>query len=164
VAAIESYLGRTPLIADDVDAADDWQNRNTHLVSTRQRERLHVGAKFPWKGETVTVTSMGTDSATACSYAKEEYVRCELCNGYKSGGSNKLLHRYTITRDAIIAERAEQKRRKEIITEFQKLAADDGVRIDILNALKMPEDATAGDLNAVPLSKLEKVLAKFVKD
>lgn len=162
VASIEAYLGRTPLIADDVDPADDWQNRNTHLVSTRQKERLHVGARFPWKGETVTVTSMGKDSATACSYAKEEYVRCKECKGYKSGGKQKILHRYTITRDAILAERAEQKRRAEIWDAMHKLPRK--VQAELRIALAKLHIVSRADFNRAPLVKLEKVLAKFVEE
>jgi hypothetical protein len=161
VASIEAYMGRTPLIADDVDAADDYQDRNTHGVGTRQKERLHVGAKFPWKGETVTVTSMSKDSATACSYTKDEYVNCKECGGYTSGGSKKLLHRYTITRDGIIAERAEQKRRSEIGDAMRKLPDD--VQAELRLALAKLHIVSRADFNRAPLAKLEKVFAKFVE-
>ena len=160
VLSIEKHLGREPIIADDVDPPDYWQDRNTHLVGTRQRERLHVGARLMWKGELVTVTSMGQDSATACSYKTTmEAQICPTCRHCRFGEKTKVLHRYTITREAVIANRADRKRRKEI---WDRLAAarendSDGV-IDSLKAIGV---ATVADFDKAPLKKLEKVLAKF---
>jgi hypothetical protein len=185
--SIEKHLGREPIIADNVDPPK-YGDRNTHLVGKRQRERLHVGARFPWKGETVTVTSIGTDSATACSYRKrkdgatdEEFGvwlirrdvdQCKLppkvakllrsmCDDQSHDYSAKVLHRYTITREAVIADRAKRKRRQEILDRLADVRETD---LDgPVEALKAIGVVTSADFDKAPLKKLEKVLAKFAE-
>lgn len=59
VAAIEKYLGRKPFI---------WAEE------TKTATRLHVGSRFTWKGELVTVTSFNDEAGTltAVTYKREK--------------------------------------------------------------------------------------------
>lgn len=57
--------------------------------------RLYVGAYMKWDGRTVFVTSMSADSLVACSY--------------KDRSNGKIDKRYTITREAMLAERKGRK-------------------------------------------------------
>jgi len=102
--SFEAWKKRKPIIADKVRHGD---SRFRHSDSSRAKGRLCISCKFTWKGESVTVTSMaeGETKATACSYKPD--------TGYssKGGGCLKILHRYTITPEAIIADRDERKER-----------------------------------------------------
>jgi hypothetical protein len=185
VASIEKYLGRTPLIADGVRLCSYGGDRNVHSAGHRQKERLHVGASFRWKGEYVTVTSMGNDSAIACSYkprkgkpTDDEFAKWlrhrglpdvkkvpkralellrQMCDEQSHDYSNKVLKRYTITREAIIAERAERKRRQEIWDSLANIRGQDPD--GPIKALKKIGVVTGADFDKAPLAKLEKVLA-----
>jgi len=156
VASIEQHLGRTPLIADDVKVASNWQDTNLHgSPGARERERLHVGAEFTWKGHKVKVTSMGTDSCVACSYRRVgEAVVCAECHHQIKWPKEKLHKRFTITRESIIDERAERKRRGEIWDRLYELRAGEKV-LAVLGST----DRTMFDRE--PLKKLEKLLAKI---
>lgn len=93
--SFESHYKRQPFIADCVRTGG--ARGFTHGGGgPRQRERLAVGFSFPWKGETVTVTSFAEDSSylTACAYAGEE---------------RKPAARFRITPADIKADRAERK-------------------------------------------------------
>lgn len=99
--AFESMMGRLPLIADDVDPVS---SHYAHSTGSRQRERLHVGARFDFRGYSVTVTSFNDDgSCNACAYKTRH-------------ASGKPTKRFKITQDLIIEDRAEMKRRNEILT------------------------------------------------
>jgi hypothetical protein len=97
----ERFTGRPPIIADD--------------VNDRQKDRLCVGSKFTWKGEQVEVTSFAKDgAAVACSYTEIRPAEvCPTCRCFRSMGKTKILHRYRITRDDVIADRKERNDREK---------------------------------------------------
>lgn len=154
--SIEKYLGREPIIADDVKMAGRYDS-NTHLIADRQKERLHVGAGFTWKGDRVKITSFSGNAAIACSYRKVgEEESCDKCGHSRSWPREKVAKRYTITREAIIAERAERKRKSEIWERLVDLKAGELVRTEL--------GSTNRDVfDRQPLKKLEKILAKAEK-
>jgi hypothetical protein len=93
--SFERHYRRGPFVADCVRVGG--AGGFTHGGGgPRQRERLAVGFSFPWKGETVTVTSFAEDSSylTACAYAGEK---------------RKPAARFRITPADIKADRAERK-------------------------------------------------------
>lgn len=99
----ETWKKRGPFIADSVTPRSyGGGSAFPHGMSTRQQDRLAVGFSFPWKGTTARVTSFADDgsSVTACSYRTEpngKYPR------------EKIAKRFRITRDDILADRAERK-------------------------------------------------------
>ena len=156
IVSIEKHLGRTPLIADEVRVASNWQDTNLHgSPGVREKERLHLGAEFTWKGHRVKVTSMGTDSCVACSYkVTREAENCDTCGHTKTWPKEKLHKRFIITRELIIEERAERKRRGEIWDRLCDLSAAEKVQAAIGSAKREDFDRT-------PLKKLERLLAKI---
>lgn len=154
--SIEKYIGREPIIADDVKMGHVYQ-ANTHLIGDRQKERLHVGCSIRWKGETVKVTSFSGGAAIACSYKRVgEMKACDKCGHTTEWPKEKILHRYTITREAVIAERAERKRKVEIWGRLVDLKAGELVKGEL--------GSTNRDVfDRQPLKKLEKILAKAEK-
>lgn len=85
--AIEHYLGREPIIADG--------------VSGRGRGRLAEGCTFDYQGLRPTVTSFRNGYVVACTYKPNNE------DEYRS----KVDRRFTLTREDIIADRADQKER-----------------------------------------------------
>ena len=158
VASIEKHLGRTPLIADNVRVASVWSDVNTHgSPGERKKERLHVGAKFKWKGHRVTVTSMGTDSCVACSYVvTNERDECDACGHVTNWPREKVGRRFTITREDIMQDRAERKRRDEIWSRLVVLEAGSDVK-------RLIGSTNRDDFDKLPLKKLEKMLAQIEK-
>jgi len=81
-------------------AFERWRDRKPFFFSTcfhgrkRGRQRLHVGARFQWKSEYVTVTSFADDGASliACSHTRAKATKE---NKYPQ---DKVLHRHVITR------------------------------------------------------------------
>lgn len=67
----EAAVVRKPFMANRVMVADCL--RFGHQAGVRDRERLHVGAKFNWQGDYVTVTSFRDDVVVACAYHGEEF-------------------------------------------------------------------------------------------
>jgi hypothetical protein len=187
--SIEKYLGREPIIADLVRVPSPGGDCNVHMTGDRQRERLFVGAQTKWKGETVTVTSFGKDGAVACSYKPRETGVTDkqfsdwldrlclkttklpkeateklrrLCERDYADYSRKILRRYTITREAVIAERAEMKRRSDIETKFVDLCGND--KEAVLAQLAKIGVSKSADFFTVPLKKLETLLAKLERE
>lgn len=100
IQSFEAEKDREPFIADDVsfEVYGGWTHGERF---TRQRERLCVGARFPWKGMKLTVTSFANDQSylTACSYKKDDGT----C------GRAKIDKRIKITRQDILDNRAMRK-------------------------------------------------------
>lgn len=88
----EAWKDRQPIIANNVTPV---QCRYAHMSSERDRCRLHVGARFKWKGVMVTVTSFDDDgNAVACSY--------------KDAEQRKVGKRFRISREDVIEDRADR--------------------------------------------------------
>jgi hypothetical protein len=143
--AYEEWVGREPLIADGVTPAETAGY--AHLTGERQRERLHVGCRFVWQGERVWVTSFAADgSAVACSYWDAD--------------RRKVARRYRITREAILAERAERKERKEIEAKLYGLVtAGKSTAAQLLSDVGAK---TRVDFEAMPLMKLRRAAGKVI--
>ena len=97
--AFESWNGRQPFIADDVDTGS----------GRRKRGRLAVGSRFPWRGFQVTVTSFALDGAhlTACAYT--------------DGTERKVSKRFRITVADIRVDRKERKERIQLHDQLMKM-------------------------------------------
>lgn len=148
VASFERYKNRSPFIADDVSPKrSEW----LHMTGSRVKERLAVNSTFPWKGKTVIVTSFAEDgkSLTACSY------KPRIEDDY----SNKVEKRFTITIEDIRVDRAERKRRGELMKELSGLAKDKPAEWlkDVLAKLGAKTNA---EYDLLPVSKIEKVAAE----
>lgn len=104
----EGYF-RIAVVEDNTSAAasfETWKGRKPFFfrgIETEGnrfegRKRLFVGAWFPWKGERVSITSMGNELIGACSYIPEKG------NPHWSIWSRgKILHRYRIGRAELVA-------------------------------------------------------------
>lgn len=143
----EKMIGRGPIIADNVRLRPYGDHGGVHVVGDRQSCRLHVGCSFHWNGEQVTVTSFRGSAAIACAYNPDTYTF-----------RKKVRKRFTITRDDVIADRAERKRREEILDELTKIDKDNGDdrTEEILQEIGV---RTKVEFMKVPLKKLERVLA-----
>lgn len=169
--SFEHYAGREQLRADDVTPVE---SHYAHLTGSRAIERLHVGAEFQWLGYRVKVTSFNNDgSCNACAYPKNRWVveqpTSEVAAAIeliKSSGrnvhdrhdekANKPIKRFKINRDAIISERAERKRRKEIVDAvLEHPEASQQAFMDSIGNPKKDEFAQ------MPLKKLESAFAKL---
>jgi hypothetical protein len=144
----EAYANREPFIADDVRLHINGQCYTQGDPGKRQRERLAVGSEFPWKGATARVTSFSGDGTTitACTYRK-------IKNGdYER---ERIHKRYKISRDDIIADRAERKERKELHAKATALVlAGKLVSGEFLKRLGVESKA---EFDAVPIAKVRKV-------
>lgn len=103
----ERYKKRGPVVADNVSLGNGYSHGGyLHRDGDRKCERLAIGFSFPWKGETVTVTSMPTGDGPiiACSYKP---------NPDRQFSNRRILHRYKITVEAIKEERAAVKERDD---------------------------------------------------
>jgi hypothetical protein len=140
IQAFEAWKGRGPLIVDDV--ACEQYGRWSHGGGKRKKGRACVGCRFPWNGETVTVTSMprGDAPLVACSYEKTD-----------DGRQGKILHRYKITAADIQADRAERKERDSLLA--RAMATVDPGRIGLRLRVETREE-----LYRVPLVKMQKVV------
>lgn len=84
-------------------AFEKWKDRKPFFFTemwhgkTRGKHRLHVGARFEWNGEHVTVTSFLSDqsSLVACSYQEKKPTK------EHPYPSDKILHRYVVTREEL---------------------------------------------------------------
>jgi len=138
----ESMRNRQPIIADNVDPV---KSAYAHVTGSRVKERLHVGAKLQWQGHRVTVTSFkGDGSCTACAYAKRD------------GYDGKVIKRFTITREAIIGERADAKRRNEIQKAMEQQPEE--CQNKFLQLLGSPGKE---QYSVISLKKIEKVFLEF---
>jgi hypothetical protein len=165
---------RLAFIADDVTPGERWSNGGwLHMVGDRKRGRLAVGFRFPWRGEKVTVTSFAADgqSLTACSYHREQIpIDPPATKGRRVVGApmepmpknfkdgcytSKVKKRYVITREAIIANRKDRKRRDELLDVVMKL--DGTSREAIIVALN---SSTQKDWDILPVAKIEAEIKK----
>ena len=157
--AFEAYKNRKPIIADDVN----YNNRNGTWMhgggGSRANGRLCVGCTFDWRGEEVEVTSMadGKSQAVACSY-----------KGSRSDYNRKILHRYTITPEAIIADRAERKERDAIRKRAEALVAVGWNASDVcrrlgLKAVTKPDELKR-EFAIVSMAKLRKAIEKMERE
>ncbi len=158
VASFEAWKRREPFIADDVSMGE--RHEYAHASGTRDKERLHVGAQFKWKGQRVTVTSFSKDglSLTACSYKPNpEPATCSKCHRKEWGNNErKIDKRFTITREAIILDRAERKERALTMTELKTIAQLAGHET-IVKELGVKSQK---ELDSLPLDTIKAVLKK----
>jgi hypothetical protein len=144
----EAYAKREPFIADDVRLHINSQGYTNGDSGKRQRERLAVGSEFPWKGATARVTSFSGDglTLTACTYKprnSNDHLR------------ERIDKRYKISRDDIIADRAERKERKELhVKATAFVLAGKLVSGEFLKRLGVESQA---EFDAVPIAKVRKV-------
>lgn len=111
--AFEADVKRPAFIADDVDPPTRYDGYH-HMQSRRARERLTVDSRFPYRGQTLTVTSFASDGSylTACSYeVKSAGEDCPTCGCCTRSAKKKIKSRVKITRVDIQADRAERKER-----------------------------------------------------
>jgi hypothetical protein len=151
VKAFEMSFGREPFIADGVTPS---QHCGAHMTSERQKERLHVGAYFQWKGEHVKVTSFDDTAkiVIACSYHPGK-------DGYRT--ESKIKKRYKITREDIIEDRAERKERDKLDAELVSIGEKAG-----LNNRKIVDKLgikTRQEFDTLPTAKIRKVLDELKK-
>lgn len=94
VKSFEGYCKRQEIIADGVQS-----ERHGGFRANRNRERLAVGFSFTYGAERPVVTSFNDEEhrIVACTYA-DPLMR------------EKIKQRFSLTRDDIIADRAERKR------------------------------------------------------
>lgn len=144
IASYEAVKSREPIIADDVDLQLDFRNPYLHQSGTRQRERLCVGATFTFRGQTLTVTSFATDSsyANACLYV-----------------NRKVSKRFKITREEIIADRADRKERKKLRASLKDAGEKNGNTAEIIKALGV---RTEQDYAKLSIDDIRKVANKFL--
>jgi hypothetical protein len=142
--SFERWKGRKPFIARDVEPR--CHRQLSHSVGTRQTCRLCLGARFFWRGEEVTVTSISWDRVVACSY------RVKKDTNYQR---QKVLHRYTITREALLKER----HRTQLVEQI--IAAADPARNAILKSLQLSRKSTWRDVANVPIERLREAVEKF---
>lgn len=104
--AFEAWKGRLPIIMTDVRPSSSHGGAGSELAACR----VHVGCEFEWRGERVECTSFGKDgAASCCSY------RPRPKTGY---APRKILHRYVITRDAVLQERKDKAERAAAVAWF----------------------------------------------
>lgn len=144
--SFEACFQRTAIIADHVDIP---ASRFLHLTSKRSRGRLVVGARFIYQGRLVTVTSFADDNSylTACTY--------------KDNGAYplKIAKRFKITRESIIADRAERKEREELINQLTAANSNDPGKVR--KELKEMGIVFRKDLDTLPIKNLRMIVGKF---
>lgn len=143
----ETAVSREPFIADGVEFRCDHGVHGDYL--SRERERLSVGATFRWKGHKVTVTSFSADQSylIACSYKDRK----------EGEYGNKVAKRFKITRQDIIDDRAERKERDDLFATLTKTCETH----DASHILASLGIETFAKYDAMPLSKIRKVVAKY---
>lgn len=95
--SFEAWKGRQPFIVDGP----------SHRPQTRNR--VAIGTRFQWQWHLVTVTSFSADGIVACSY-----------HDRKPGEySDKIKHRFRISRSGIIADRKDRKERDSLYEGLQ---------------------------------------------
>jgi hypothetical protein len=148
IASYEAAKKREGIIADDVDFRES-RNPYLHMSGTRQRERLCVGATFVYRGQKLKVTSFADDSSyvNACLYVKVDEYR------------SKVSKRLKLTRDDIIADRAERKERKKQLELLADAGTKNGTTAEIVKALGVK---TRDDYAQLSIEKIRKVAKKFL--
>lgn len=147
----EAWKKREPFIADDVEMQEHGGFIHANFIG-RQRERLSVGARFEWKGAKLKVNSFAAD---------QSYVNAASYKPRKKGEyGDKIDKRFKISRADILAERAERKERGQLMESLTKAATAAGTAETITKALGVK---TKSDYAKLPIEKIRKVAAKFVK-
>lgn len=148
--AYEEWMGRDPIIADNVDPRSG-EDRYGHGAGRRQQERLHVGCHFVWRGEEVKVTSF-TDmgAAVACSYHPP---------GGEYDHERRVKRRYTITRELVIEERAERKQRDAITQDLVGIA--DRIKSAGINCATEFGVSSMKDLGTIPFAKFKRIAERI---
>lgn len=143
--SFEKWKSRAPFIADDVSYE---YSRGTwlHGGGTRKRDRLAIGCTFRWQGYPVKVTSFSGTRVVACSYKKTDDGHSTF-----SGNVDKI---FKITREDIIADRAERKERYEIDAALVKLGKG---RV----ALAELGVKTRDEFERIPIKRLRLVAKSF---
>lgn len=142
----ESYAQREPFIADDVELRD--RATFAHSASDRQKERLHVGCRFPWRGQNVYVNSFSADGRHVNAAAYKNPHRQE----------GKAVKLFKITREDIIIDRAARKQRKLTADELMKVAATMEGGVECLK--RELGVKTKADFDALPIAQLREVLKR----
>lgn len=126
--AFENWKDREPFIWNDIRCAD-----GTTFEGFR---RLFVGAWFTWKDEHVSVTKFvnDEDAIRACSYVQEKGKPWHWSR-------SKILHRYTIKREELLAIRNAERKAK--IAEKKARTAEEK-KLDDPNYLEAVLDWTVG--------------------
>lgn len=157
----ESSFNRPGFIADNVrDRANGYGFAHVSSGALRKRERLTLGAEFPWRGETVRVTSFAEDggSLVACSYRRDgEAKSCKTCNHQTSWPREKLSKRYAITRQDIADDRA----RRALASRLKTVP--DGSRAAVFAALNLrgtPERVQSA-WDKLPVSEIRSVVDQW---
>lgn len=134
--SFEVWKSRPPLIADEV---------HHPRGSSRRRDRVAVGSSFVYRGERVAVTSFVDGAVIACTYkSTDPYAK-------------KVARRLHITAEDIKADRAEGKRRDEIVEAFQKAEMRDVRQFRKITGVKTEEE-----FRCCPLERLEKAFAEVM--
>jgi len=119
VTSYETWKGRGPFIADDVEPSER-SSPYLHGVHARASERLHVGARFTWAGhERVKVNSFSDDG---------KHVNAALYEKGDGGYESKVVKRFRISREDIIIDRAARKERKLTAKELVEVGKSHGRR------------------------------------
>jgi hypothetical protein len=142
----EAWKNRKPFIADNVGYAYHGRGPYMHGGSDRQRDRLTVNSVFKWKGYKVTVTSFSDDQlqVIACSY--------------KDSSRNKVEKRFRITREDLLADRAERKERDQILKALGAHTRKHSNLKEVQTALGV---TTNDELDRLPVAKLRSVVEQF---
>lgn len=148
--AFEHWKKRKPFIADDVDY-DAGDDRGKHGSYGRQRERLAVGFKFPWKEHKAKVTSFGDDGTylMACTYRPRK----------EGEYTEKIARRFRITIADIRAERKERKERKALETRLGKMAEADSAVMEEFRSRTGIKNSNEYDV--APVDKLRAVIEEM---
>jgi len=141
----EAWKKRQPIIANNVTPV---QCRYVHMSSERDRCRLHVGARFKWKGVMVTVTSFDDDgNAVACSY--------------KDAEQRKVGKRFRISREDVIEDRADREYVKKVVKAIEPYRSERKRLCDefLAKARKISRDGNGSD---IPRAKLKPLFEAFL--
>ena len=154
IASYESYVGRQGFIADNVTPTECSLS---HMTGDRVQERIGVGFKFLFQGKRVICNSFGPDGT---------YLNATEYFGYSSTPRTDKPKRFKITREMIIADRAERKERKEIelkLTEFadqsDRMQPESKMAAKILKSLGVKKRS---ELDSLPIEKLRSVAEKYL--
>lgn len=157
IKSFESAKGRTPFIADNVSIGGRYRVRSEFMhggCGTRKKERLAVGAEFPYRGLTLRVTSFAADSSyiNCCSYKKRD-----------SDGSQreKIDKRFKLTVEDIRLDRAERKERDVLLCQILKHIEQHNDRESVEQALGIK---SMNDYAKLPIEKIREVVAQLTDE
>ena len=146
--AFESWNGRQPFIADNVDPGGNYSY--AHLTGRRKRGRLAVGFCFPWRGFSVTVTSFAADGThlTACAYT--------------DNAERKVARRFRIT---VADIRTDRKQRKDRMQLHKRLIEMDNEEEGVLKTFSCRAGLTCqADWDQMPPEKIRALIETIEKE